>query len=296
MNSSYQVVKTISAGNGQSADLHEFQLTPQGTALITAETPVYTDGTAVHGVVGEVVLDSVVQEIDIPTGLVLFQWDSLDHVPLTAGYTVPPNAPKKKGKAPLPNFSWDPYDYFHLNSVGLDRDGNLVISSRNTWAVYKVNHRTGAIMWTLGGKSSSFKLGAGASFAFQHDVRVRAAGDQTRDHVRRRRRAAVRALPVARARAPPELQAHDRDRAPPARALPAAALGLRGRRPAAARRRRLRRLGPAAVLQPVQREGQAGLRRAVRRLQPDLPRLSLRLERDTGHAAVGRSPRATAAR
>jgi hypothetical protein len=178
MNSAYQVVRTVSAANGLSADLHEFQLTPYGTALITAEYPVYANATAVAGVANEVVLDSVVQEVDIPTGLVRFEWDSLDHVPVTAGYTHPPNAPKKKGKKPLPNFAWDPFDYFHVNSVGLDRDGNLVISSRNTWGVYKVDHRTGRVMWTLGGKHSSFKLGAGASFAFQHDVRVRAAGDQ----------------------------------------------------------------------------------------------------------------------
>jgi arylsulfotransferase ASST len=178
MNSSYQVVKTVSAANGLSADLHEFNLTPSGTALITAEYPVYANATAVSGVANEVVLDSVVQEIDVPTGLVLFEWHSLDHVPVTAAYTRPPNAPKKKGKQPLPNFAWDPFDYFHVNSVGLDRDGNLVISARNTWGVYKVDHRTGAVMWTLGGKASTFKLGAGASFAFQHDVRVRAAGDQ----------------------------------------------------------------------------------------------------------------------
>jgi hypothetical protein len=139
---------------------------------------VYANATAVSGVANEVVLDSVVQEIDIPTGLVLFEWHSLDHVPVTAGYTNPPNAPKKKGKKPLPNFAWDPFDYFHVNSIGLDRDGNLVISARNTWSVYKVDHRTGAVIWILGGKSSSFKLGAGASFAFQHDVRVRASGDQ----------------------------------------------------------------------------------------------------------------------
>jgi hypothetical protein len=178
VNSAYQTVKTVSAANGLSADLHEFQLTPYGTALITAEYPVYANATAVHGVANEVVLDSVVQEIDVPTGLLRFEWNSLDHVPVTAGYTHPPNAPKKKGKHPLPNFVWDPYDYFHANSVGLDRDGNLVISARNTWAVYKVNHHTGAVMWTLGGKLSTFKFGAGASFAFQHDVRVRASGDQ----------------------------------------------------------------------------------------------------------------------
>ena len=178
MNGSYQVVKTISAGNGLSADLHEFMLTPWGTALITATYPVYVDASAVHGASSEVVLDSVAQEVDVATGLVEFQWDSLDHVPLTAGYTPPPNLAKKKGKPAIPNGTWDPYDYFHINSVALDWDGNLVISGRNTWAVYKVSRRTGATIWTLGGKSSSFSLGPGASFAFQHDARVRARSDR----------------------------------------------------------------------------------------------------------------------
>ena len=166
--SSYQVVKVISAANGLSADLHEFQLTPWGTALITAEYPVYRNASPVGGSAHEIVLDSVVQEIDIATGLVEFQWDSLDHVPLTASYV---RAPKKQyGPG-------NPYDYFHVNSVQLDRDGTLIISARNTWAAYKVSRQTGAIIWTLGGKHSSFKMGAGASFAFQHDVRVQAAGD-----------------------------------------------------------------------------------------------------------------------
>jgi hypothetical protein len=170
LNSSYQLVKTVSAANGQAADLHEFQLTPSGTALITAEYPVYVNAAGVHGSTQEVVLDSVVQEIDVPTGLVVFQWDSLDHVPLTAGYTKLPTGAK-------PNTVYNPYDYFHVNSVELDRDGNLVLSGRNTWAVYKVDRQTAATIWTLGGKQSTFKLGPGAAFAFQHDVRVRAIGD-----------------------------------------------------------------------------------------------------------------------
>jgi hypothetical protein len=176
MNDTYQVVKTVSAGNGLSADLHEFQLTPRGTALITAEYPVIVSAASLGGSTQEVVFDSVVQEIDMATGLVVFQWDSLDHVPLSAGYTMLPNPPKK-GKPVQPNGMWDPYDYFHVNSVGVDEDNNLLISGRNTWAVYKVNRNTGAVTWTLGGKSSSFKLGPGAAFAFQHDARVRSAGD-----------------------------------------------------------------------------------------------------------------------
>ena len=96
MNSSYQVIDALSAANGLSADLHEFQLTSRGSALITADYPVVVNGSAVGVSTREVVLDSVVQEIDIPTGLVLFQWDSLDHVPLTAAYTKPLNLPKKQ--------------------------------------------------------------------------------------------------------------------------------------------------------------------------------------------------------
>jgi len=115
------------------------------------------------------VLDSVVQEIDIPTGLVLYQWDSLDHVPLSSSYQ---RLPTQNAKVR------NPFDYFHVNSVDLDNDGNLIISGRNTWAAYKVDHGTGAVIWTLGGKRSSFKMGRGTSFAFQHDVRAQGQNDQ----------------------------------------------------------------------------------------------------------------------
>jgi hypothetical protein len=165
-NSSYQQIGTVSAGNGLSADLHDFQITPQNTALITSYYPVYWNASSVHGSSHQIVLDGVVQEIDIKTGLVLFQWDSLDHVPLSLSYA---HLPRRNTR--------NPYDYFHLNSVTLDHDGTLLISGRNTWSVSKVNHQTGALIWTLGGKRSSFKMGRGASFAFQHDVRVRAGHD-----------------------------------------------------------------------------------------------------------------------
>jgi hypothetical protein len=163
-NSSYQPVATVRGANGLSADLHEFQLTPANTALITAYYPVYWNASSVGGSPHEIVFDSVVQEIDIPTGLVLFQWDSLDHVPLSDSYEGLPLA-------------GSPFDYFHVNSVQLDDDGNLLISARNTWAAYKVNIQTGAVMWDLGGKQSSFKLARGVHWAFQHDVEAQAGND-----------------------------------------------------------------------------------------------------------------------
>ena len=63
-----------------------------------------------------------------------------------------------------------PYDYFHMNSIQQLPDGNILISSRNTWAVYLINKKTGRIIWRLGGKHSSFKMGPRTNFEWQHDA------------------------------------------------------------------------------------------------------------------------------
>jgi hypothetical protein len=53
-----------------------------------------------------------------------------------------------------------------------------VISSRNTSTAYKLDIHTGAIIWEVGGRHSTLKMGPGATFAFQHDVEVH-NGDRT---------------------------------------------------------------------------------------------------------------------
>jgi hypothetical protein len=163
--SSYRRVASVRAGNGVSADLHEFLITSRNTALITAYYPVVWDARSVKGGSRhQIVLDSVVQEIDIPTGLVLSQWDSLDQVPVSESYQ------------PVPHTGRNPWDYFHINSIQVAPDGTLVVSSRDTWAVYDVNPATGAINWRLNGKRSSFRMGRGTRFAFQHDAELKHSG------------------------------------------------------------------------------------------------------------------------
>ncbi len=158
--STYTDIAHILAGNGLHADLHEFQLTPQNTALVTAYDPILCDLSSVGGPADAGLTDSLFQEIDIKTGLVMYQWTSLDHVALAESYEPASHA----------TTAW-PYDFFHLNSINLDRDGSLLISSRNTWTVYKLDPRSGQIIWRLGGKHSSFKMGAGTGTAWQHDPR-----------------------------------------------------------------------------------------------------------------------------
>lgn len=164
--SSYRHLATVKAGNGLSADLHEF-LIDGDTAWITAYEPVIWDASKIkHGQKGEIVLNCVAQEIDLKTGLVLFQWNSLDHVPLGASYSPIAHAGV-------------PWDAFHINAIQPLSDGTVLISSRNASAVYDVDGTTGRIHWVLGGKFSSFKLGTGARFWYQHDARLLANGHMT---------------------------------------------------------------------------------------------------------------------
>jgi hypothetical protein len=161
LNQNYQQVGVVRAANGLPMDLHEFLLTPQGDAYIFATSPV-----SLPSVPHKPVLNTVVQEIDIKTGLVLFEWDALDHVPLSDSDFTPRT----------PGYVYDPY---HGNSVSLTSDGNLLVSMRDTSAMYKVNRSTGQIMWELGGKQSSFRMGSGVSTAFQHDAVVQPDGTIT---------------------------------------------------------------------------------------------------------------------
>jgi hypothetical protein len=158
----YTKIASVKAGNGLYADLHDFQLTPRGTALITAYEPVMCNLAGVHGPAEGAVTDGVVQEIDVRTGLVRMQWTSLDHVGLAESYE------------PVRTFDVlaYPYDYFHVNSLDALPEGGLIVSSRNTWAFYDLEPRSERIAWRVGGKHSSFGEGPGARTAFQHDPRV----------------------------------------------------------------------------------------------------------------------------
>ena len=161
----YREVMRVRAGNGYEADLHEFLLTPRGTALILSYAYVHKDLTSVKGPKDGLAIDGVVQELDLQNHRVLFEWHSLDHVGLDESHWPLPKDPTKEA-----------WDYIHLNSVAIDTDGDLLVNSRHTWAAYKIDRQTGAVRWRLGGKRSDFEFEDGAQFAYEHDVRRRADG------------------------------------------------------------------------------------------------------------------------
>jgi hypothetical protein len=155
--SSYRTIATVEAGHGLFADLHDNLITPQNTMLITVYKQVTTNLSRLGGPAKGVVLSGVVQEIDIPSGRVLFEWSSIDHVPVTDAVVSFTGGTSKV-----------PFDYFHINSISIAPDGTLLISARNTSTVYKIARPSGKVIWRLGGKRSSFRMGPGTTFWFQH--------------------------------------------------------------------------------------------------------------------------------
>ncbi len=271
-NDRYQEIATVRAGNGDVTNFHEFLITPWDTALILVDTVTTANLTSIGGPADQRVIDGLVQEIDIRTGRVLFQWDSAAYVPYGDSYAPRPSSPST------------PWDWFHINAVHLDTDGNLLVSSRNTWTVFKVNRHTGQIMWQLGGRQSSFVLRAapgqvldrdGKIFAWQHDPEAIGGGEYTffdnesgGDLLDTSRVVTVR-LDLA-SRVATLIKSDDQPEGQIAQA--------HGERADHAGRRSVRRLGRAALHLRVQPVREAAVQRGAPGRRQHLPRLPAALE------------------
>lgn len=147
MDGSYQVIARVRPGNGLgAANIHDMVITPQNTALIL----IYKDPQGP----GDGFAANTIQEVDIGTGRVLFQWNGLDHIGPSESY--------------IPDTGHG--EYLLINSLSLDGDGNIIASVLYTRTIYKIDRRTGRIIWRLGGKKSDFTMRRGASFGGQHDA------------------------------------------------------------------------------------------------------------------------------
>jgi hypothetical protein len=157
--SAYRAIAQVYGATGYQGDLHELVLTGSGTALFTCYGQASANLTKLKGDAHGAYFYGVVQEVDIATGNLLFEWRSDEHVALEESYQ------------PITG-NQIPWDYFHINSIAVDpTDGNLIVSGRNTWTFYKVDRSSGKVLWRVGGKASDFDVGPGAHFAFQHHVR-----------------------------------------------------------------------------------------------------------------------------
>ncbi|MDQ4045267.1 MAG: arylsulfotransferase family protein, partial [Chloroflexota bacterium] len=167
-NTACERIAEFQIGNGlPGGDHHEFLLTTDGTALVGAYHPIRWDLSPYGGAQDGTAVDNVVQEIEIETGRVLFEWHSLDHIAIDESYSGVPEAADRQ------------YDYLHMNSIAVAPDGDLIINARHTFAVYKLDRGTGDIVWRLNGKRSDFEMGDGTQFAYSHDAQLHERGKLT---------------------------------------------------------------------------------------------------------------------
>ncbi|KAL9004590.1 MAG: hypothetical protein Q9188_002599 [Gyalolechia gomerana] len=171
LNQYFLIEKAVSG-----VDYHEFDIKQsldtttgrvEDIALLTTYTPVRRD-LSDYGISSDNdqgwVIDCHMRSVDLSSGKVLFDWSSLDHVPLNESLVLPTGGINGLSQ----QFAWD---YFHLSSIARLESGDYLVSSRHTSTIYRVSGKDGSIVWRLGGKASNFKL-KGFTFSSQHDVRV----------------------------------------------------------------------------------------------------------------------------
>ncbi len=156
LNEHYRSVATLEARSPWTLDGHDASIIGKDV-WVTVLRRVRKNLTAYGGPRKGSVIDCGVQEYQLSTGLLIRTWDALKHVPLSTSKTSP--GPR----------GWDAY---HLNAVQALPNGDLLVSMRNTWAVYLINPVSGHILWTLGGTRSTFTLGQRGRFAWQHDAKL----------------------------------------------------------------------------------------------------------------------------
>jgi hypothetical protein len=164
LNFSYDEVHTIRPAGGWTYDDHDFDITPEETAVIAVKKEIPFDLTSVGGPQNGWLLDDGFQELDIQTGKVVFQWQASAHWNLAESYH-PVSAGTSKDTA---------WDFFHLNSVQKDNHGNYLVSSRHMSTIAYIDGGTGEVRWKLGGKMNEFSdllSGNATEFNGQHHAK-----------------------------------------------------------------------------------------------------------------------------
>lgn len=162
----------MDAANGLNADLHEFLLTADGTALLTVYQKYQHDLSGwrlfnatsnPNDVEPHWIWDCVLQEISVDTRDVIFEWRASEHIDINDTYHLVRQTGNHE----------DPFDWFHMNSIRRDELGNYLISARYTHSITYIDGKTGEVLWVLGGKSNMFmdlSDGLAINFAWQHDA------------------------------------------------------------------------------------------------------------------------------
>ncbi|KAK5462868.1 hypothetical protein LTS15_002580 [Exophiala xenobiotica] len=157
-------------------DEHEFNVLDGGlSAIFTLYNPEHYD-LSTYNVSGQGwLMNCYFQHLEFETNKLMFEWSAIDHVSINETF-VKPASTEVSGNGLTPTSPWD---YFHINSVDRNTDGDYLVSARHTCTLYKVSGQDGHIIWRLGGSMSDFTFPPGLNYSFQHDARFREENETT---------------------------------------------------------------------------------------------------------------------
>jgi len=166
MDQTYSMVDTIRLDN-YSLDYHDFQILDNGNYLTLAKSYRILDLSQEFegGSPAALVEDYIILELDQNNNIV-FEWNTSDHFNIN--------------DAPHLDITSQYIYYAHANSIEVDYDGNILLSSRHMDEITKINRQTGEIIWRLGGSNNQFTFlndtmdfyhSIPVPFCYQHDAR-----------------------------------------------------------------------------------------------------------------------------
>lgn len=152
------VTRRLGCAPGLRPRFHDVLVEPDGSYWLMCDETRVMDLSGVGGLAAANVTGTVVQHLD-PGGTLIFEWSPFDHFEIT-------DVDQEFRSGEMVNWT-------HGNALDLDRDGNLVVSFRSLSEVTKIDTRTGAVLWRMGGLRNQFAfVDAGPPFLRQHGLRV----------------------------------------------------------------------------------------------------------------------------
>jgi arylsulfotransferase ASST len=158
-----RVTRSFGCAHGLVARFHDLIAEPDGAYWIMCDDTRTMDLSGVGGVANAQVTGTVVQHVS-GTGELLFEWSPFDHFQITDLDSA--------GRATA-SVNWT-----HGNALDLDAAGHLFVSFRSLSEITKIDTRTGAVVWRMGGLRNQFAFQNAPTpgFARQHGLRVTAPG------------------------------------------------------------------------------------------------------------------------
>lgn len=155
-----RATRSLGCTRGLTTRVHDLLALPDGSYWILCDETRTVDLRATGGPEMASVTGNVVQHVSDWNAL--FEWSTFDHLEIDYG------------SIDVVDRSGGSINWTHANAFDLDGDGNVYVSFRNLSEVTKIDGRTGAVVWRLGGRRNDFAFGGSTThrFARQHGLRV----------------------------------------------------------------------------------------------------------------------------